>query len=368
MRYVALAISCVVSGVGCFPIDISTKSKGAPKTGIVRGVVTNANGDLLEDVSVATSNGDDATLTDDKGRYQLTAATGSHQLRFGLQDHVSGFYPVNVTADFSTLLDVALLPRAAAMQLDAAEGGTLTAERGASITLPANALVDGSGKKVTGMVDVFVTPLDPSSTTERTTEPQLVTKVEGDTLLIDSVGLLDIEIEQDGDTINVANGKTIEISIPTPDAADQEPAASVSFWSFDEPSGFWDMAGGADYDDAAHAYVGEVKQRGLWNAGAVYDATCICGIVQASDKANVPGARVEARGVSYFGLSTAQTDKNGNFCIAVKQSSDVDVAVYHATGGGETKRLHTRAQDTLVPPKSSDARCEDVGTWRVKTD
>lgn len=368
MRYVALAIGCVSGAVGCFPIDISTKGKDAPKTGIVRGVVTNANGDLLEDVSVATSNSDESTLTDDKGRYQLTVKAGSHQLRFSLKDHVSGFYSATIASDHPSKLDVALLARAPAMQIDAAEGGTVTAERGASLVVPPNALVDGSGKRVTGMIDVFLTPLDPSTEAERATAPELTTKLDDDIQLIDSVGMLDIELEQDGDELNVASGKKLEVSIPAADGSDQERPSSVDLWSFDEAAGFWDMAGTADYAEDANAYLGEVKQRALWNAGQAYGATCVCGIVETRSDDPVAGARVEASGVSYVGSSSAQTDKNGRFCIAVKRSSDVDVAVYHASEGGDTKRLHTKSAATIVPPKSSDARCEDVGTWSVRTD
>jgi hypothetical protein len=30
--------------------------------------------------------------------------------------------------------------------------------------------------------------------------------------------------------------------------------------------------------------------------------------------------------------------------------------------------VHSKSEDTLVPPKSTDARCEDVGTWKVTKD
>jgi hypothetical protein len=139
-------------------------------------------------------------------------------------------------------------------------------------------------------------------------------------------------------------------------------------WRYDEADCQWINEGKAKLDADTGTYVGMVKRAALWSAGEVYSATCICGVVDETGKGPLAGARVEANGVSYFGSSSEQTDANGWFCLAVRKNSDVDVAAYHASKGGTSKRIHTKSESTLVPPKSTDPRCVDVGTWSVTRD
>jgi hypothetical protein len=249
------------------------------------------------------------------------------------------------------------------VSLEAAEGGMVADQRGAAVRVPADAFVDAAKKAATDTVEVYVSSLDPSSTQERAAAPELVTKVDGDMQLLESLGIVQIQVSQDDELLELAASKSLELSIPVPEGS--EPPASIALWRFDESKNAWLNEAKANYDAETNTYVGAVKQLALWNAARVVPATCICGVVKATSNAALEGARVEASGLSYFGSTNAQTNADGGFCIAVGKDADVEVVAYDASTGGDSKRVHSKSDDTLIPPRSTDARCDDVGTWKV---
>jgi hypothetical protein len=364
------ALSCValiLASVACSSSDSPKGSGGdkpAAKVTALRGVVKSASGSLLANVKV-TARGVSAT-TNASGRYELKVPAGKNRVRFVLDGYVDGFRSPTLIKDSPTQLDVSLLSLAEPVKLDAASGGMAAGERGAAVRVPAGAFVDAAGKAVTGMVDVYLSPLDPSSNEERAAAPEFVTEVDGDPQLLESMGMVDIQVRQADKKLSVASGKELQLSIPVPEGS--TPEATIDLWSFDETKSLWVNEGKATYDAETKTYVGMAKHMSMWNADQVYTATCICGVVEETGKGPLAGARIDAGGVSYFGSSSAQTDDEGRFCVAVRKDSDVDVAAYHASSGGETRRVHSDSEDTTVPPRASDARCADVGKWNVTKD
>jgi hypothetical protein len=99
----------------------------------------------------------------------------------------------------------------------------------------------------------------------------------------------------------------------------------------------------AMYDAAAGTYLARTSHMSMWNVDQRINATCICGIVNEEGVGPLPGARVDATGTTYFGTSSTTTDAEGHFCVAVKRDSEVAVAAYHASGGGESRRVILQA-------------------------
>jgi hypothetical protein len=361
------AISCIVTLLACSSSD-SPKNPGtgtpSAKVTALRGLVKSADGDVLANVKVSA--GGVSAMTDASGRYELKAPAGKTRVKFSLDGYVDGFRSPTLLKGAPTQLDVSLLSLGEPVQLDAASGGMAEGKRGAAVRVPEAAFVDASGKAVTGMVDVYLSPLDPSSKQERAAAPEFVTEVEGDAQMLESLGMVDIQVRQDDKKLSVASGKALELSIPVPEGS--SPEETIDLWSFDETKGLWVNEGKATYDAQRKTYVGMAKHMSLWNADQVYSATCVCGLVEETGKGPLAGARIDASGVSYFGSSSSASDVDGRFCVAVRKDSDVDIAAYHASTGGETKRIHSKSENTSVPPRSTDARCEDVGTWKVTKD
>jgi hypothetical protein len=361
----ALASLCSAAAFSCLPIDVSfEKEKSADKVGVVRGVVQSTRGDVLENVRVTA--GDAATITDDDGRYALKAPAGTTQLRFARSDYVDSFRSAKPTPEYPTQLDVMLLPRASATQLDARSGGEVTSDRGAALRVPEQAFSDASGDSVYGPVDVNLSAFDIREKSELAAAPDLATRIDGELQLIDSLGIVELRIEQDGSSLAFGSGKQAELVIPL--AEDSQPSAALDAWHYDPKQGFWTREGSAVLDADSHTVVVRVKRTGLWSIGSVRAATCICGVVDEAGKGPLAGARIEVAGVSYSGSSSEQSDSKGRFCIAVAKESSVDVDVYHASTGGDSMRIQSKSAATLIPPKSTDPRCEDVGTWQVKKD
>jgi len=365
LQHALVTLCCASLLPACVSVDFTGgDGKAVEKLAVLRGVVTSVNGDPLEDVEVEA--GKASAATSGKGRYELEVAASEKRVRFALDGYVNGFRSPALDKDIPTQLDVTLLPRAEAVQLDAAVGGVAAGQPGVSVRIPAEAFVDDSGNAVTGTVDVYVSPFDPSEANQRAAAPELVSEVGGERQLLESLGMVDIRVRQDDETLGLETGKALELSIPLPD--DSEPAATISFWSFDESKSLWVKSGKATFDPETNAYVGMAEHVGLWSVGQVIRATCICGLVEQSGAGALPRARVEVSGVSYFGSSSAQTGGDGRFCVAVGKDSDVDVIAYDSSNGVESKEVRSKSADTLVPPRASDARCVDVGTWKVAKD
>lgn len=352
--------------VACSSDDDKPKGNDRPaaKVTALRGTIKRVGGSALSGVTVRA--GSVSATSDSDGRYELKAPAGKTKVTFSREGYVDGHRSPALLSGVPTQLDIALLPLASPQPLDATTGGKASGMRGAAVEVPAGAFVDASGEAVSGMVDVYLTPLDPSSDEERAAAPEFVTESDGDQQLLESQGLVDIQVRRDGEPLQVASGKTLEISIPVP--AGSEPEPTIDLWSFAEERGIWVHEGQASYDASTRTYVGSAAHMSLWNADQVYSATCVCGITEEKDGGALAGARVEAHGVSYFGTSSAHTDEDGEFCVAVRKDSEVDIVVYHASTGGQSRRIMSGDEDTMVPPRAGDGRCRDAGRWRVEKD
>jgi hypothetical protein len=368
-----LGVTCIAF-VGLVVISSACSSSDSPKSTTtttdqpvtaLRGTIRSAGGDPLAGVSVkagavsATSGAD--------GRFELKAPAGSTTARFTKDGFVDGVRAVSLVDGRPTQLDVSLLPLAPAIPLDATAGGTVTGSRSARMVAPAGAFVDATGKPVKGSVNVHLTPLDPSVASERAAAPGFTAESGGATGMLESFGMVDVIVKQGDQRLDVASGKELELRIPAPAGA-TSPDASMPLWSFDEAKGVWVEEGVATYDASSKTYAGKAKHMSLWNADKVYLSTCICGLVKEKGGDVLPGARVDADGITYFGSSSANADANGKFCMAVRKDSDVSVLAYHKSGGGQARTIRSGSADTTVPVTVGDPRCVDVGVWEVERD
>ncbi|HKP61584.1 MAG TPA: carboxypeptidase-like regulatory domain-containing protein [Polyangiales bacterium] len=361
-----LIACCVFTLAACGGDDKPTAAGGGKDKDVtaLRGAIKSTEGQALSGVKVTA--GSVSARSGADGRYELRAPAGKAQVRFELDGYVGGFRSATLLDKRPTQLDVALLPLAAAVKIDASSGGMVEGKRGARVMVPAGAFVDSDGKPATGMVDVFLTPLDPGVSEELAAAPSFVAERDGKTTPIESFGMMDITARLGDKDLDVASGKELELAIPVASGATAEP--TIDLWSFDEARGLWVSEGEATYDEASKTYKAKAKHMSLWNADKVYLATCICGLVEDDDGKPLPGARVQGMGVSYLGTSDTNTGTDGKFCLAVRKDSDVDVAAYHASTGGQSRRIESGSEDTMVPPKAGDARCKDAGKWSVKRD
>jgi len=358
-----------VSGLlyACSSDDASSAPTQEASGPALRGQVTSAAGGPVSGVTV-TAGGQTAT-TDAQGRYTVNAAAGEVVVRFTKAGFVDGLERMTIGARVATQLDAVLLPTAAPVAIDAAAGGEVTTARGAKVLVPANALVDKNGVPVTGNVDVYLTPIDPSKEAEVRAAPgDFVATQTGNNTMLESYGMVDITIRKGEDKLQVAADKEIELRIPAPEGS-ANPPATMPLWSFDEAKGVWVQEGTVQLDPATRTYTGKAKHMSFWNADQPFTATCVCGkVYDKATGAPLAGARVVGNGTTYFGTSEGSTGDDGKFCLAVRKDSDVVVSAYHKTAGGQARNIKTGNADTSVPPTADDLRCVDIGRWDVEKD
>jgi hypothetical protein len=137
---------------------------------------------------------------------------------------------------------------------------------GAQLTLPADSLVDASGRKANGNVRVSIASLD------ATRRP-----LPGDDRAVDrngqqadllSYGAVYAEFRDSaGNKLNLAPGKSAQVVIPIPVSQLSTAKDKIDFWSYDEVTGKWRHEGDATLTSTANgpAYVGSTTHFSVLN-------------------------------------------------------------------------------------------------------
>ena len=334
----------------------------ALETGLF-GSVQDADGRPLARATVEVAGR--SAATDENGEFVIATSTiGDAVAKFGADGYLPAVRRATIADGSPTAAHVILKPRARAQQLTADTGGTVAGAREAAVTIEPGDLSGSNQMSVTGMVEVSVTPVDPSDGSE---VQALTASFDDGVDLLESFGMVDVTIMQGANELDVADGETLTIRIPAPAGTPSSLLDdTMPLWSLDEETGRWVEEGTLTLDPATNTYVGEVSHLSAWNADRRATATCIAGIALDQDGDPVPGAAVDTKGVSYSGSSATNTGEDGRFYVAVRKSSRVSVSVVHAAGGGETRDVDSTEEDTTLPPTLGDARCLDVGEFTIE--
>jgi len=233
--------------------DVAVTAAAAGANVTVNGHITGLDGTAIEGV-VVTPIGSSATATSDAmGGVDLSVPTGvpvSLKLtKAGLADQfVSLTLPLGTGSD--AYFEATLRPRDAAQTLaDAAAGGSLAGRDGAGVSLPAGALVDGSGTAVGGPVQISITPVD-------VTQPFAGgfpgafdgIRADGTTTPIVSFGTVEFAIYAGANRLQLGAGKTATIVLPIyaakrPDGSVVAAGDTIPLWSLDETTSIWIQEG-----------------------------------------------------------------------------------------------------------------------------
>jgi hypothetical protein len=246
----------------------------------------------------------------------LTVAPQTLVLAFSKTSYLQSSKQVTAAAGQNAQVAAALIAIAAPQPLDATNGGTVMGARGASLTASPAALVDSSGNPVSGMVDVSLTPLSPADPGELAAYPgSLVGNNGGTTSRLQTYGVLDVTVTQNGQPVQVAAGQTVAVTIPV--TASGSLAPTQDLWSFNLATGVWDHEGTAQL--AGSAYTAQLSHFSYHNIdGAVLSgqAACVTGLVVDAQGNPVAGAYVSpSQGASVDTLIV--TDASGRYCTWV---------------------------------------------------
>ncbi len=331
----------------------------------LRGVVLDAQGEPISDVTVETGAGTATTGAD--GRFSVDADHGtSVVLIFRKPGFVRGLERVDLgmTGD-ATTIEVTMIPMAPPVPFDSSQGGVVVGMRGAEMNAPPNAFRTRSGEPVSGMVEVQLTPMNPSIPAELEAYPgdNLARDASGETIQLETFGVVDVTVTQGDEDLDIVDGMGVDVKFPLPDPMPAEPPETIALWGFDDDAGVWVEEGVATLNLEEGVYEGTITHLSPWNCDQPLTATCVTGRVVDESGAPVPGAYVTGSGVDYSGSTSAVADADGEFALVVRKDSTIDVKSFHPNGGQLVQQVMSGAADTDIPADPSDTRCLDVGDW-----
>lgn len=317
--------------------DTSQQDPPKQSYGTITGKVSNnADGSPVTGAEVKV--GALATTTGSDGTFTISnVPTGSGKVvNVTKRGFADGSRIANVTDNATTRTDVVLLPIAYTATFDPTKDATITVPGStASVSIPANSLVTGSGSLPVGMVTISITPLDPSST------PQLMPGNYSTShgTIMESFGAMEVSFtDSTGAALNLASGRTATISIPLAAGATSPPSTVPAFY-YNTTTGKWEQDGTLTLAGTPpnRYYTGTVSRFSYWNADLPITTTCISGKVVNTAGAAVANARVEAEGRNYIGTSETYTAADGTFSILVKIGSTVIITAITSEGSSQSE-------------------------------
>ncbi len=335
------------------------------KEAAIRGWVTDLHQAGLSGVSVTSALG--STTTDVDGRFELTGSDlGPVVVTFAKDGYVTRADTSELVANQVTARHAVLMPETAAIQVDATAGASVSGPRGVELTIPPGSLVDGSGTPAVGMVDVHLTPFDPSLPEEAAAIGGGLSgqTKSGAPVLLESFGMMDVTVRQGGVALQIADGQELDVAIAVP-AAVASPAAETGLWSYDAQNARWVEEGTMTYDPAAGVYRASIGHLSMWNADRAAERTCVCGTTTDRSGAPLGGVIMSAEGVDYLGIYDDVSGNDGRFCMVVRKSSTIRVGPYPFGLGGQVRQIASGDVDTDMPPANDGAHCLDVGAWPI---
>lgn len=267
-------------------VEVTAAATGAGSV-IVHAAIVDSAGAALPGVAIGTPGGTTPiATTDGMGLADITLDRGpTIVLRLTKPGYADQTQAVQLpaTVGAGTRITAFMRPRDAAQTLaDAHAGGSLVGRAGATITLPADALVNAAGAVVTGPVAISMTTVDPTSHGAGGFPGRFdgVTP-DGATSPIASFGAVEFVLGDAGNRLQLAPGKTATIELPLAANRRLDGTAVVvgdviPLWSLDETTGAWIQEGTGTIVANAGSSTGlamraVVSHFSWWNCDMLFD-------------------------------------------------------------------------------------------------
>jgi hypothetical protein len=254
----------------------------------------------------AITNGATSATTGNNGRATIAINTGSEQVLALRKDgFAEQFKVVNLaTGTTSGSLQAMLIEREDPQAIANIEaGGIATGKHGVKVTFPADALVTSAGARVTGSVDMFMTPVDVSSV-DVGAFPGIFagTSGGGPRGALVSFGTAELVPMQGGAKLALAPGKSAEIELPlyANELQDGTPiavGASIPLWALATNTGVWQQEGTGTVVASADSPTGlalraTITHFSWWNCDAFAETGTVTITVQAPGGVTLPANTV----------------------------------------------------------------------------
>lgn len=218
------------------------------------------------------------------------------------------------------------------------EIGTIAATTGGEIVLPSGAVIDFPANSVanfTGDIVVSVKYLDPTTNDLGWKMPGDLTGMTTDNQkqALISFGMIAIHLADDnGNILELADGKEIEITLPIPDGLLAEASAvPLPLWMFDENSQNWIEKGSATLV-GTESYVGKITNGAFWNFAQAFSQVNLLGEITNEDRDPLSSIKVAVVTGSGAMVSAGWTDNSGTYSGKVPSGKPLFVRVIDECG------------------------------------
>jgi hypothetical protein len=256
-------------------VDIAVDAKGVVVTGFVVGP-----GRVPIPGAKVTMNGGAAATSNGSGYFQLKVPLADRYILNITKPGFAAFsrlfdHPVNGHAWQLVPTQVQTInPSSEVTIVDRRPSLEKKRLRGATLSLPAGALVDQSGRAASGPVNAALATLDIGDD-----------EAPGDYIAVDSsgnpVGLISYGMayaeftDGAGQRLNLRPGVSAELRLPIPASMAAQAPAKIDVWSYDDQDGSWKPMGFAELDAAQGDYVAKVSHFSTINMDQSGPVSCV---------------------------------------------------------------------------------------------
>lgn len=228
-------------------LDI-TPPAAAPRTQTISGSVKTVAGAALSGVTVTVVGASTTATSDADGKLNIDVGVDvATTLKFSKAGYADQHVPVRIpaTAGADTHVEARMSTREAAQSLDATSGGTLAGKDGATIVLPANALILPSGAAASGTAQIAMTPVNVTLPRAGGFPGSFIgTNSDATSTPIVSFGTTEFSLSSGGQPLQLAPGRQASVELPMYANQQLDGTAiavgnTLPLWSLDERSGMW---------------------------------------------------------------------------------------------------------------------------------
>jgi len=286
-----------------------------PITTALQGNIFDENGAPAAGVTITAGN--KTATTDAKGFFRINGATLDKNSAVATASK-SGYFKAYRTfgaTSGSNHVEIKLVKRTSAGNIDAAAGGEVALSNGTKVALPANGVVNAATNAAyTGQVRVYASYIDPSAADIAQTVPGsfMANDKDGKRVVLTSYGMVAVELEgASGEKLQIKNGTTATLTTAIPAAAQANAPATIPLWSVDETTGVWKEEGTATKN--GNVYVGQVSHFSFWNCDVSVNAVKLTLKLQLTGGEAFVHAqvRITRSGSGWNNVSYGRTDSIG---------------------------------------------------------
>lgn len=302
----------------------------------IGGVVTDQSGNPVSNAQVSVGN--KTGYTNQDGIFNIINVSVDEKrayVKITKSGYFLGSRSFKPSPNYPNYVRIELISKTSAGTINNSSGGTITTNGGAQIIFQAGDVSLANGNSYAGTVTVYASYLDPIASNIGEIMPGDLTAVDASnsTVVLETYGMIVVElVGSNGEALNVAPGKTVQIKMPV--AAQQSASAptSIPLWYFNEAQGNWVEEGQATLQGGF--YNGEVSHFSFWNCDApfpIIDFHCrlVCNgvpLINTEVLIELPS------GTSNSGFTNGNGEVNGgipqNTMITLKVRDECDDIIY----------------------------------------